>query len=277
LAHFERHIVPAKFRVPAGTVIPPGGFLVFDAAQLGFGFQAIGDAVWLFSAAPSSPPTGYIHGWEFGASNEDQSFGRFVNSMGEEHFVGQSQATLGSPNVGPVRPLAFINEIHYAPAAGGDEFIELRNTNSIPAFIGSARVVGLNYVLPADAQIAPGGFAVIVTSDPATFRAKYGVKPEVPIYGPASGSLQDNGENIALELPVTIDGVAGFLTLDRVRYNDRRPMAGFLPLDRERRFNAWRARSMAGRTFGNEPRNWQGASPSPGATNAVNCRLHASA
>jgi hypothetical protein len=268
--------VPAKFRIPPGTVIPPGEFLVFDATQLGFSFKAAGDAVWLFSATQTSPPTGYVHGWEFDAANEDVSFGRHVNSVGDEYFVAQSQTTLGSANANPLKPLVYISEIHYAPKTGDDEFIELRNAGMVPANLAGARVVGVNLVLPPTAQIPPGGFALIVSVDPAAFRTKYNVSAAVPIFGPAPGSLQDDGENVALELPVTIDAVAGFMTLDRVRYDNRRPWpvsaAGFghslqrltadpLPPNLAAPLSA---------TYGNEPRDWLGGAPTPGADNVVN-------
>jgi hypothetical protein len=272
--------VPAKFRIPPGTVIPPGEFLVFDATQLGFSFKAAGDAVRLFSATQTSPPTGYVHGWEFDAANEDVSFGRHVNSVGDEYFVAQSQTTLGSANANPLKPHVYISEIHYAPKTGDDEFIELRNAGMVPANLAGARVVGVNFVLPPTAQIRSGGFALIVNVDPAAFRAKYNVSAEVPIFGPAPGSLQDDGENVALELPVTIDGVAGFMTLDRVRYDDRRPWpvsaAGFghslqrltadpLPPNLAAPLSA---------TYGNEPRDWLGGAPTPGVDNVVNAAPH---
>src|SRR6185503_19109770 len=64
---------PKKFRIPDGTTIPPGGFLVFtegdfNAGGAGFALSSDGDEVWLFSADGSMNLTGYAHGFSFGAA-----------------------------------------------------------------------------------------------------------------------------------------------------------------------------------------------------------------
>ena len=39
--------IALKFRIPDGTVLDPGGFVVFDETQLGFALDAAGEAVFL--------------------------------------------------------------------------------------------------------------------------------------------------------------------------------------------------------------------------------------
>src|SRR5205085_11257985 len=53
------------------------------------------DDVWLFSASTNGDLTGYVHGFNFGPSEEGVSFGRYVNSRSEEHTSElQSQSNL---------------------------------------------------------------------------------------------------------------------------------------------------------------------------------------
>ena len=105
---------PKKYRLPAGTVIPPGGYAVIDENQfrpggngnIGFSLGSQGDEVHLFSADATGELAGYHHGLGFGASFSGVSFGRLVTSEGREHFVAQSARSFGSanpwPQVGPV-------------------------------------------------------------------------------------------------------------------------------------------------------------------------------
>ena len=86
---------PKKFRLPNGTMISAGGFVVFTEANFnpggnGFALSSDGDEVWLFSADTSGNLTGYLNGHAFGAAEDAVTFGRFVTSVGEEHFVAQT-------------------------------------------------------------------------------------------------------------------------------------------------------------------------------------------
>ncbi|MBM3847102.1 MAG: lamin tail domain-containing protein, partial [Verrucomicrobia bacterium] len=137
--------VPSKYRLPTGTEIPAGGYLAIDesafnrgdAGAAAFRFSALGDEVWLFAADASGAVLPYSHGFDFGAAQNGVSFGRYINSVGQEMFPAQASLTLGAansrPRVGPV----VLNEIHYHPPdilSGTnrldntqDEFIELHN------------------------------------------------------------------------------------------------------------------------------------------------------
>src|SRR6185436_12714583 len=95
------------YRIPDGTMIPANGYVVFDQTQFGspangkngFGFDAEGDSVWVFSGDSNTNLTGYYHGFKFEGVIE---FGldRFVNSAGEEELVRQAVTTLGTNNAG---------------------------------------------------------------------------------------------------------------------------------------------------------------------------------
>jgi hypothetical protein len=148
---------PKKMQIPAGTILPPGGFKVFYETQFNTGPKAFtfnsanGDECYLFTGSNGNL-TGFRRGVDFGAAENGVSFGRYITSDGDTETVAMSQRTFGVdnpsttnqflqgkgkanayPKVGPI----VINEIHYHPPeiiSGNstndnvlDEFIELRN------------------------------------------------------------------------------------------------------------------------------------------------------
>ena len=210
--------------------------------------------MWIFSANAAGNLTGYSHGFSYGAIEPNLAFVRQVNSVGEKKFV----------LFGPA-PNPRINEIHFHPATGGDEFVEIR-AQSGPISLAGWRLNGLGYTFPAGAGIAANGLALVVTIDPAAFRTKYNVPAEVPIYGPATGNLQDDGEEVALEKPLTFPGVAGtfFETWESVRYNDKAPW----PYEANGYGASLQRPAVA--NFADDPASWLAAAPTPGTANAVN-------
>ena len=50
-----------------------------------FSLSSFGDDVYLFSSAAPGALSGYSHGVSFGAAQDGVSFGRHVNSVGDEH------------------------------------------------------------------------------------------------------------------------------------------------------------------------------------------------
>ncbi|MCX6923536.1 MAG: lamin tail domain-containing protein, partial [Verrucomicrobia bacterium] len=128
----DDHNTPTKYRLAAKTVVPPGGYRVCDASEFsqgsnGFHLSQYREEVYLFSGDNATNLTGYSHGFAFGAAPTGVSFGRYVNSVGEEQFPLQLAATLGAANAGPRIGPAVFDEIIYHPEAGGIEFVELRN------------------------------------------------------------------------------------------------------------------------------------------------------
>ncbi len=276
----DDRLAPKKVQLPDGTSIPARGYLVISASQLEAApnpvrLSAAGGEVWLFSAraddliprAPRGTLTGYVHGFAFGAALPEVPFGRVVTSDGSEEFVAMAEGTLGTENSAPAPQPIEITEIHYAPAPGGDEFVELRNPALAAVDLGGAQLAGLGYTFPNTASIPARGLALVVTSDPVLFRDRYRVPAEVPIFGPAPGSLQDGGERVELRVWTPIPGMVdtGLLALESLRYNDRKPWpvaaAGF---------GASLQRVKIAGTFAGEPESWLAGAPSPGRENAVN-------
>jgi hypothetical protein len=258
---------PKKYRVPDGTVIRAGGYAVFYERDYGaaFGLSADGEEVYLFAADGAGNLTGYQHGFAFGAADDGVSFGRYVNSAGDESFPPQASRTLGAANAGPATGPVVIHEVMYNPAAGGDEFVELRNNTGTAVKLYDAahptntwQIGGIgSYVFPPNTEIPAQGLLLVVGLDPAAFRLKYSVPDSVPILGPYRGALDNAGENVALRKPglPSSDPATGlpivpYILVDAVRYKDVAPWpatpdGGGPSLER------------IGAGYGSEPANWR--------------------
>lgn len=196
-----------EFKIPANTVLPPGGYRVFYGADFNFEtdgrpmiwMDAVkGDHLYLSEASADGSLTGYRASVQFDAAPPGVSFGRYTNSVGKIEFVAMSQTTFGidtpstleefrtgsgaanaAPLVGPV----VINEIMFNPSAGAgtndntlDEYVELINLNSspVPLFDPAAPVNtwkvtgGISYVFPTNVTLPANGALLLVNFDPAT-------------------------------------------------------------------------------------------------------------
>src|SRR6185503_16081613 len=92
-----------KFRIPDGTVIQPGGFVVFYENQFNpvpgiypsFALSSVnGDEVYLFTGNASGDLTGFRTSEKFGAAENGVSFGRYPTSIGFD-FTALRQRTVG--------------------------------------------------------------------------------------------------------------------------------------------------------------------------------------
>ena len=265
--------MPKKFRIPNGTSLAPLGYVVFTETNFNpmpgtsnsFSFNSHGDDAYLFSGDTNTNLTGYAHGFSFAAAPDGETFGRYLNSTGEEHFPGQVAPTPGAANAGPRVGPVVINEIHYNPAVPFAEFIELKNlsSNAVPLFdaflpTNTWRLNGLGFTFPTNLTLPAGGFLLLVGTNVTAFTNQYLVPAGVPIIA-YPGNLQDSGERLELQQPDTTgtNGV-GFIDIDVVRYNDRAPWSpaadGSGP-SLQRRLPS---------LYGNDPANWKAAAPTPG-------------
>ncbi len=114
---------PKKYKFPPGTIIPAGGYLVVYETNFNanpalpecFGLGANGDDIYIFSADANGNLTGYYHGFDYGASEENVTFGLYFTSDGGDVFVAQLSPTLGYANSGPKVGPVVVNEIMYHP------------------------------------------------------------------------------------------------------------------------------------------------------------------
>jgi hypothetical protein len=255
----------------------PGG------GDTGFAFRSDSDEAGLFSVDAGGNLTGYAHGFSFGAAEAGVSFGRYVTSTGEEHFVPQAAQTFGAANAGPKVGPVVINEIMYRPPDAGtnensaDEFIELLNISgaSVPLYDPSAPTntwkltEGVDFTFPTSLTLAAGEVVLVVNFNPtdaatlAAFRARYGVPAGVKVFGPYGGQLDNSGERVELKKPnAPVAGNVSYPIVDEVDYRDSAPW----PAGADG-FGLSLQRINAG-AYGNDPSNWQASTPTAGASSA---------
>lgn len=264
---------PLKFRIPDGTTLPAGAFRYFTEDDFnpggnGFALLSTGDEVYLFSGTTGGTNlTGYSYGVPFGAAANGVSFGRYVNSVGEEQFPPQISTTFGATNAGPWVGPVVISEIHYHPLTNHDEFVEVLNHSAGPVNLfdpdrptNTWHINGLGFDFPPLVSLPANGLALIVGIDPSLFRAKYAVSTNVPVFGPYAGVLQDGGERLTLQKPdkPNVDGTIPYIAVDEVRYNDRTPWPVAADGD------GFSLRRLIPGAYGNDPTNWFAGEPTPG-------------
>lgn len=295
---------PKKYRIPSGTVVPAGGYLVlsgtnsFELGTNGFRLSEYGGQVYLFSGDAATNLTGWVHGFDFGAAPNGVSFGRYVTSQGREDFVLQSANTPGGsnalPRVGPI----VIAEIMYHPPdlTNGvndevDEFIELHNLSAtnVPLYCASTNEPGygvsaltntwhlrngVDYDFPTNQLLPAAGRLLVVGFDPlanpaqlVAFRALYNVPTNVPVYGPWIGHLDNAGETLELKRPDKPDVSVTNVTVPYVMIDEVAYEPG-APWPTNADGLGSSLQRLALNAYGNDPANWTGAAPTAGQINA---------
>ncbi|MCL4179633.1 MAG: lamin tail domain-containing protein [Verrucomicrobia bacterium] len=289
---------PRKFRIPSGTVIPAGGYLVFDESDFNeggdgaFRISSLGDDLCLFSADGAGDLTGYLVSVEFGAAQNGVSFGRYVVSVGAEHFVAQTSLTLGGVNAGPRVGPVVINELMYDPLPvygtnnnTRDEFIELRNISAQAVALYDPNAPtntwrlrgGVDFDFPRNLTLGVNEHLVVVGFDPMlrpgdlnAFRAVYGIGPEVMVVGPYAGRMDNMGEAVRLQkpdpaqtLPGPDFGLVPYVLVDEVEFANAAPW----PMGANRTGKS--IERTVSSAYGNDPVNWRTVSPSPGRSSSV--------
>jgi hypothetical protein len=283
--------VARKYRIPAPTLIPAGGYVSFTEAQFNpvpgvfpsFALRADGEGLWLFSADAASALTGYVDGFHSGATGGGVSAGRHTNSVGEVDVVPQSDLTLGRPNSGPLVGPVVVSEIRFDPADPAALFavpgyIELANITATPVPLSNPAASGHGWRLrgavafefPPGATLPPGGRLLVAGFDPIgdrralqTFRAHYAIGPNVPIHGPWRGRLDRHEATLDLERPeASAASSVAYVAVEHVHCLDHAPWPVFAA-DAEANPDAALVR-VALDAYANEPTNWIAATPTPG-------------
>lgn len=96
-----------------------------------------------------------------------------------------------------------VSEVMFNPPAGSEfEFVELRNfsTNLALDLDGVSFTAGIDFTFPAGTIMPPDSYLLVVrATDFAAFRAHYGLSKDVPLAGPYSGGLANDGETLELK------------------------------------------------------------------------------
>lgn len=284
---------PKKFRIPAGTIIPPQGFLVLDEDDFNngsdaFNFSSKGEEAYLFSANAAGDLTGFVDGFAFPAGENGVSFGRHRTFDNRIVYPPQAFKTLGGANAGPrPAPVQFTEVMFYPPRTGTndntlDEFIELRNVTAAPVPLFDPANPentwhlrgGADFDFPAGLTLPSGAFALLVNFDPANpvfssgFRTRMNVPAEVPLYGPYRGKLDNESDRLRLERPDVPEGLnspdAGFvpyLVVEEFRYRAGAPW----PTNAA---GTGQSLQRYPNTFADDPSYWRVDAPTPGAPTA---------
>lgn len=294
-----------KYRIADGTTIAIGGYLVFTqddhfgnvsdtGCLIPFGLSENGEKVCLTSSA-GGVLTGLREVESFGASEVGVSMGRYYKASTDSYnFVAMSAPTPGTltspnpyyvgalnayPKVGPI----VISEIMYNPPAGGTydndeyEFIEIHNvsdeTVTLEEYDADLAVTtpwkftdGIDYMFDLGKTIGAGQKLVIARNLTA-YAQRYG--SSTGVLGPFlyDTKLSNSGERLQIAKPGDTDalGIRQYIRIDRVTYSDGSQPIGDDPWPAEADGNGESLNRKTLSDYGNDPANWQAATPSPGS------------
>ena len=278
-----------KYRIPAGTVLPAGGYVAFhedsnfgllssDPGRLiGFGLSSAGATVYL-TAAVNDVLTDYRTQVTFGPALEGETIGNIYKASSSTYdFVPLANATPGAANSGArVGPIV-ITEIHYQPGASVSqdaEFVELTNVSASPVTLYDQvkaapwrMTEGILFDFPSDTPLTmQPGQRIILTRSLSQFNASYTVPGGTLVYQWNSGGLSDLGEPIELSRPggVNAQNVRQYVRVDPVHYSPNAPWPGAAA------GYGYSLHKIAASNYGNDFINWTAVAPSPGDVTPLN-------
>ena len=96
-----------------------------------------------------------------------------------------------------------VSELMFNPPGGSDfEFIELHNPSDVLTLqlAGANFTDGVDLTFASGTTIPPGGYLLVIrNADAAAFRLHYGLSNSVPVVGPYTGSLANEGEQLTIK------------------------------------------------------------------------------
>ena len=287
--------IPAKFRIPNGSIVAPGEYLVFNESDFNptplnpasnhFALSgAKGDDVWLTQVIDGQITT-FADDVHFRATLNGESLGRIPNGTGR--LTPNQQRTLGSPNSAARVGSPLISELNYHPGPPSVnaivlnpemtrddlEFVEIFNPLGVSVDLTNWRIRGgVDYDFDAG-QVIPANSTLVVTPFNPTkpenairtsaFRAHYGIGVDVTLIGGYSNKLHDGSERVELqspdEPPLEDPNLIPSVTEDEVIYDDVAPW----PTAADGGNRSLHRTSAS--AFGHAAASWSAKTPSPGS------------
>ena len=251
-----------KFKIPAGTIIQPQSFQVFDAtnhfrsglADTPFGLSELGERVVLTSYTNTTGlVTGYSLNQSFDAAAKETTFGRHLRSDGKTDFVALHSPTKGDTNAAPFIGPVVINEVMYHPLPGQAEYIKLYNVTGTAIDLGDwAFRDAIEYTFPTGEVIGAHACLFLTPTNEAAFRALYQLDLAIPVIGNITNNLNNSGDDLQLYRPgePETNNVTPMILVDRVDYEETAPWPiaadGYGP-------SLYKVRAGL---YGNDPGNW---------------------
>ncbi len=278
-----------KYEIPAGTIVPANGYVVFRAAQFnapndpeGFALGATGDNVYLTRGVKATGVvTEFIDDVHFGPTLNVETLGRSPNGSGRLAPLS-TNTTIGSANSAPKVGPVVISEISYNPVANAAalnayplidpadlEFVEIYNSSASQVDISGWHLRGgSDYDIPAGTILGPNQAVVVVKFNPAdperinrvnAFRAQYGINASVKLIGGYTGQLNNSDDQVRLLRPdSTLDPQnPPYVQVDEVVYDDLAPW----PAGAD---GTGQTLQRLANAFGNAGASWFAASGTPG-------------
>ncbi len=189
--------------LPAGTMLPPRGWLRLDEAQLGLSLEmpAPDEKFLVILSMPGGARV--VDAVNFRPTLVAHSEARVPD--GSRILSRAAQPTPESANLTDVTSSVIINEIHYHPIDDDEmkEFVEIYNRGGEPVDLsGWALTEGVRFDFPA-IVLSPGEY-LVVTPNPEGLRQTYELAAE-RVVGPATeesrqrfGRLSNDGERVTL-------------------------------------------------------------------------------
>ncbi len=208
--------------IPAGTIIPPQGFLVLQPDQLKGDWTLAPDSDELIILVKPDEDT-VQDALEIKALEEvEQDFASVARYPdGQGRTVTLKEATPKAANTFEIETPLVINEILYNPITRNDdhEFIEIYNPNDSEVSLDGYRLRGgIKFDFPEGASIDSKDYLVIARS-PTVIKSRYGLKGN-SVLGPYSGTLSNRSDVIRI-----LDDRG--LPIDSVRYSDDSPWSSW--------------------------------------------------